>query len=472
MIIAERVQGAREGKTGLAPNTLVSLCSEKPCGCRDTRAFPTLLFGRKLTMGTFKQNGWYRRKLYSHFDTPLSFEAANEYVSDPTKVAQHPFLPFLSFALEKRRIHKKPKSRPIKYASHVDGYIFSYYAHELTEKYEALVTSTGLDSAVLAYRSGRGDNISFAKESFEEIQRLGTCVALGFDIAGFFDNIDHAELKRQWARVLGARQLPPDHYAVFRAITKYSYVDREACFDRLGYSMERRKKPGRICTISHFRTVIRGSGLVQVNKVAFGIPQGSALSAVLANIFMYPFDLKMQEIASSIGGIYRRYCDDILFVAPLDKEETVRDSVRAGLGQIGSQLQIQDDKTISAHFVRNPDGEIVLRDRENPFQYLGFTFDGKCIRMRAQTLSRFWRRAKHGVKKAKEDANFAALKGRDGTVFRRKLYRKFSHLGRSNFLTYARRAAAHMEPGNYKKSPAWKQVKNHWERLETLINDE
>src|SRR5262249_36286075 len=159
----------------------------------------------------------------------------------------------------------------------------------------------------------------------------------------------------------------------------------------------------------------------------------------------------------------------ILFVAPLDKEDTVRDKVRAGLGQVGSQLQIQDDKTISAHFVLNPGGEIVLRDTDNPFQYLGFTFDGKCIRLRAGTLSRFWRRAKNGVKKAKDDANSATLKGRDGTVFRRKLYRKFSHLGRSNFLTYARRAAAHMEPGNYKKSPSWKQIKNHWQRLENLI---
>lgn len=74
------------------------------------------------SMGTFKQDGWYRRKLHSHFDTPLSFESAKEYVSDAVKVAQHPFLPFLSFSLEKRRIHKKPKSRPIKYASHVDGY--------------------------------------------------------------------------------------------------------------------------------------------------------------------------------------------------------------------------------------------------------------------------------------------------------------------------------------------------------------
>jgi len=431
--------------------------------------FSDFAIGIDIRMGKFKRAGWYRRKLYSHFDTPLSFESAHEYVSDPAKVTRHSFLPFLSFELERRRINKKPKSRPIKYASHVDGYIYSYYAQHLTVRYEALITANGLDRAVLAYRSGRGDNIIFAKESFDKIRDMGSCVALGFDIRGFFDNIDHSELKRQWANVLGRSDLPPDHYSVFRAITKYSYVDREACFDQLGYSMERRKKPGRICTIRDFRNVIRGSGLVQVNQMHYGIPQGSALSAVLANIYMYPFDLKMEQLAGSLGGIYRRYCDDILFVAPLDKEQIVRESVRTELGRVGDQLQIQDDKTIAGHFVSNPSGKIELRDTDNPFQYLGFTFDGNNIRLRAQTLSKFWRKAKNAVKKAKDDANNAAAKGRDGTVFRRKLYRRFSHLGRANFLTYAKRAADGMAPGNYKKSPSWKQIKNHWQKLERLI---
>lgn len=427
-------------------------------------------------MSTRKRDGWYQRKLYSHFDTPLNFEEARDYVGDPEKVAAHGFLPFLSFDLTRRRINKKPKSRPIKYASHVDGYIFSYYAAQLATKHEDFVIQNQLDRAVLAYRVGRGNNITFAKESFDFIREQAGCVALGFDIAGFFDNIDHRQLKAQWASVLGVEKLPDDHYAVFRAITKYSFVDREGCFDRLGYSQERRKKAGRICTIQDFRNIIKASSsastpLMQTNRERYGIPQGSALSAVLANIYMYPFDLTMQALADELGGLYRRYCDDILFVAPLEKEEVVRDAVRVELSRLGDQLEIQDDKTISAHFVVNPSGELVLRAREKPFQYLGFTFDGARILLRAQTLSRFWRRAVGAVKKAKEDARFAEAKGRDGTVFRRRLYRRFTHLGRRNFVTYARRAADHMDAHDYKNAASWKQVKNHWQKLEQLIEE-
>ena len=55
----------------------------------------------------------------------------------------------------------------------------------------------------------------------------------------------------------------------------------------------------------------------------FGIPQGSPISAVLANIYMLDFDYEINKYLESIGGIYRRYSDDMVAICPLDKKDEV-----------------------------------------------------------------------------------------------------------------------------------------------------
>lgn len=419
---------------------------------------------------------WYRKKSYPHFDSPMSYEKALAYVSNPENIKQHSFLPFLSFEIKVRRFSKKdPKRRPIKYAAHRDGYIFSYYAHILSRKYEDLLQQSGLSEVVLAYRSGRGNNIDFAKEAFDQIEQRGNCAAIGFDISSFFDNIDHSRLKQQWATLLGLTKLPDDHYAVYRAITKYSWVDKDQCYKRLGYSRQDREQKRPICNIQEFRDIIKGRGneqksLVQTNKVSFGIPQGSSISALLANLYLYPFDKQMHILAQKIGGMYRRYSDDILWVCPTEYEDLVKTEIKKKISEMGKQLQIQDEKTTISHFVKSPDGTLSLRDGDKPFQYLGFTFDGKRRLMRAQTLSRFWRKVVFSVRRAKKNARKAGRKARNSQVFKRKLYKRFSHLGNSNFLGYAKRSARTMADGiAWKEHNTWQQVKNHWHRLNQEI---
>lgn len=424
-----------------------------------------------------QQKSWYRKRSYPHFDSPLSYEDALAYVSDPSNVIHHPFLPFVAFELSMRRFRREPKIRPIKYASNIDTYIFSFYAHILSEKYEVLLEETGLSQSVLAYRSGIGDNITFAKMAFDSICSLAPCTAIGFDIAHFFDSIDHKHLKRQWSKLLGEDILPEDHYAVFRAITRYSYVDREECYQRLEYSRKQREENRLLCDIHQFRNVIKGrsSGLpslVETNTKTFGIPQGSSISAILANIYMFEFDLNMHNFMTEIGGVFIRYSDDILCVCPPGYEDQVKQKVKHHLSELGDQLELQDDKTTSSRFQSNEDGEVELHDEDDAFQYLGFLFDGQEMLIRSQTISRFWRKAVHAVRKADDDARDAVLNLRNSRIFRRKIYRRFSHLGRSNFLTYARRAAKSManEDENWKQQPAWRQVRRHWLRLQKEIN--
>ena len=74
------------------------------------------------------------------------------------------------------------KRRPIASPAHVDGYIFAYYAKVLGERYESALAVNELGHCVLAYRSGLGSNIEFAKAAFDEIRCRDECIALAFDL--------------------------------------------------------------------------------------------------------------------------------------------------------------------------------------------------------------------------------------------------------------------------------------------------
>jgi len=54
-----------------------------------------------------KQEGWFARKPYSHFDYPLPFECAKKIVENPAVVAEWPFLPFIGYTDVKRRFTPK-----------------------------------------------------------------------------------------------------------------------------------------------------------------------------------------------------------------------------------------------------------------------------------------------------------------------------------------------------------------------------
>jgi len=89
------------------------------------------------------------------------------------------------------------------YASHRDACILSYYARQLTDLLDQRYQSNGLNDAVIAYRSLGKSNYNFAAKALEFAKANAPCVALCFDVTGFFDNIDHKILKRTLGTALG-----------------------------------------------------------------------------------------------------------------------------------------------------------------------------------------------------------------------------------------------------------------------------
>ncbi len=219
-------------------------------------------------------------KHYPHFDAPISLKEIERLVTDGKRVASNSFYPFFLFHEEWQPYRStdaaKPekKSRPIRYGARRDAYIFAHYRRKLAVLYEQRLADMGISDCPIAYRqipkpgsNGGKCNIDFAKDAFDEVDRLGDCVAVALDIKGYFENLSHKVIKRIWCDLLGVDELPPDHYAVFKNITRYRFVDQKAVYRRLGYlglvqrgnfmiegfTRPYREMPKQICSNDEFR---------------------------------------------------------------------------------------------------------------------------------------------------------------------------------------------------------------------------
>jgi RNA-directed DNA polymerase len=432
-------------------------------------ALPSSASRRRSAEGIFKP------RRYLHFDYQISEELAESIATNPKRVASWPFLPMLRSILVVKKIKrvtagrlvKKAKERPICYASHRDAAIYSYYGRMLLERYEAILKHRGLDLVVTAFRPDSGKcNIHFAKEVFDWIRAQPSCVALAFDITSFFDNLDHILLKRQWAAVLRVRELPPDHYAVFKSLTRFATADRDAVLKALGISKHNPRKGGRrrLCSAGEFRAKIRGAGLVEVNPNRFGIPQGSPMSAALSNIYMSDFDSAAHAKVREVGGLYRRYCDDMLCIVPDTAEEEVERFVMEEIRKVN--LEIQPEKTMKHRFERR--GSRSEADQE--LQYLGFLFDGDRVLLRNAGISRFYAKMRAGVRlaaltKKKADKKLSKENAEKNPLRRKKLNIRYSYVGGRNFPAYAFRAAHEFGDSRIKK-----QIRRHWRKLNQKIS--
>ena len=417
----------------------------------------------------------YQPRSYLHFDAPLGRERAERLATDAVAVSRHPFLPFILVETITQKIQKRlgggvepkaPKVRPIAYAAHGDSHIFSHYSGLYEHRYEEVLRERGLDRVVTAFRSLKGRcNIDFANEAFEFIRRQGPCFVLASDITDFFNQLQHRQLKGALRQLLGVEELPADHYAVFKAVTKYCMVDRKDVFQALGIHPHHPRRNGRyrLCTAREFRERIRGNGLCRPNVAGRGIPQGSPISAMLANLYMLDFDSVVNTFVTAHGGLYRRYCDGLLVVLPTDDSRTeVLTLLQRHLQDLG--LEARPDKTELIDFVQE-NGRLTT---PRPLNYLGFTFDGRHKRIRPASVARYYRKMRLGVGRAK--AIRYRVNTRNGAqpwtpLRRRKLHLLYSYLGRHNFTGYAFRAARIMNDPGIKK-----QIQPHWRKLQTLIS--
>lgn len=426
-----------------------------------------------------------------------------------------------------------PKERELYYAGHLDALVYSYYAELLSNEYEKKITQFNLTDVVTAYRKipvcidskKNKCNIDFAVDIFNSINEYPTdnFVAIAFDIKGFFDNLNHKLLRDKWRAVLELtdQPLPDDHFNVYRNITRFTYIDLVDIFNlfqnqifvkstehnkpvitrKRVSKIKYLKKAGATSFCSKNEYLANRKNLVKKVKYVknglgnnvikdFGIPQGSPISAVLANIYMLDFDHEINKYLQNMGGVYRRYSDDMVVVCPLDKKDDVINEFSAQI--LNSCLTIQHKKTQIFHFERN--GRNLKCGQEFPeginynknFIYLGLEYDGKDVKIKSASISGYYRKMKRTIKRGRYFSN-KPLEKYTGELFKSRLLKRFSYKGADrrnkyiwspskkyfeisqhfdwgNFISYAKKAQKIKFPNKIKS-----QTKRHWSKLEKLL---
>lgn len=360
----------------------------------------------------------YPTKRYFHIDPICCYTGkVKSYVENPKNISQHGFLPFLKYTRSYTKFlgydkngdaKRKPKDRPIMFASHIDSFIYSHYGTIISEKYNEWTSLHDIDECAIAYRNNKKgkSNIQFAAEVIKTIIQYEKCYILVGDFSKFFEKIEHRQLKSCLKDVLQVSELSRDYYQVLKSLMKYSYVDlkqlRRWLTDQ-GINYEKNKRY--FLTPEDFRSFRCSTKLVQKNMNRVGIPQGSAMSGLLANIYMIHADETIHRIVQAHNGLYRRYSDDFIIVIPCHSVSSIAvfNGIIENVTEVckNAKVMLHQDKTNKYIY---EEGTIKSLDfdhgADSALTYLGFRFDGKSVMVRQGCVYKFYREATDVIQRA------------------------------------------------------------------------
>ena len=224
-----------------------------------------------------------------------------------------------------------------------------------------------------AYRPGRN-----AQQAVVEVEALvfrGHPEVVDADLADYFGSIPHAELLKSVTRRIVDRR-------VLHLIKMWLECPVEETDDR-----------GRKTRTTEARDTRRG------------IPQGSPISPLLANLYMRRFVLgwKMFGLERSLGTRIVTYADDLVILCRKGNAEEALQRLREIMGKL--KLTVNEEKT---RICKVPEGE---------FDFLGYTF-GRMYSARTGQARLGYRPSKKSIKRMV--ANVHELTVRSGSPVRRK----------------------------------------------------
>ena len=219
-----------------------------------------------------------------------------------------------------------------------------------------------------AYRPGR--NAQQAVAEVEELLFRGHPEVVDADLADYFGSIPHAELMKSVTRRIVDRR-------VLHLIKMWLECPVEETDDR-----------GRKTRTTEARDNRRG------------IPQGSPISPLLANLYMRRFVLGWKKLGlqRSLGSRIVTYADDLVILCRRGNAEEALQRLRELMGRL--KLTVNEEKT---RICRIPEGE---------FDFLGYTF-GRMYSARTGQARLGHRPSKKSIKRVVESVH--ALTARPGT---------------------------------------------------------
>ena len=219
-----------------------------------------------------------------------------------------------------------------------------------------------------AYRPGR--NAQQAVVEVEELLFRGHPEVVDADLADYFGSIPHAELLKSVVRRIVDRR-------VLHLIKMWLECPVEETDDR-----------GRKTRTTEARDNRRG------------IPQGSPISPLLANLYMRRFVLgwKMLGLEQSLGSRIVTYADDLVILCRRGKAEEALQQLREIMSKL--KLTVNEEKT---RICKIPEGE---------FDFLGYSF-GRMYSARTGQARLGYRPSRKSIRRMVE--NIHALTARSGT---------------------------------------------------------
>ncbi|MDD2477044.1 MAG: reverse transcriptase domain-containing protein, partial [Dysgonamonadaceae bacterium] len=226
------------------------------------------------------------------------------------------------------------------------------------------------------------------------------------------------------------------------------------------------------------------------------IPQGSPISATLANLYMLDFDKQADDMLKNIGGVYQRYSDDMVAIFPVEFEEEIVNHFLSSI--LTYKLEVQKSKTQAFHFIYDKHAERHFcfeknlntnRLQDNTlFEYLGFQFDGYSTLIKNSSISNYYRKMKRTFARSRFYTHHNRTTSK-GQVFKTRLYKKFTHVGANrrriyqrhpnksdvfilshrydwgNFITYVKLAEKTISDNKING-----QLKRHWKKFHELMD--
>ena len=282
------------------------------------------------------------------------------------------------------------------------------------------------------------------------------------DFTNFFDNLDHLYLKEKLCKLSKQNQLTDIQYKIFKNITKFSYVDIKDIAQFFNMPQNKINKLNHGLGTAEFQNLKKM--YLKQNKdengkwKTYGIPQGSPISAIYANIYMIDFDRQLNSLVKRYKGLYRRYSDDFIVVIPNTNLEQFKNYAISILKIVNNvpKLILENNKTAFYYYTNS---ELITKNNildnqineSKILNFLGFSFDGKNIKFRDKTITKYYYklyRIIDGQIKLELKRIYNNPKGRKQVKNRRKsIIKKKSKFGAkiingkgSNFISYVNKS--------------------------------
>lgn len=153
---------------------------------------------------------------------------------------------------------------------------------------------------------------------------------------------------------------------------------------------------------------------------------------------MINFDQQLKDYAKQQKGLYLRYSDDFIIAVPNNgkKIEEIIEYIRR-LCNGDEKLILESSKTKGYKCTKNKINE-TSSGKETRIDYLGFSFDGRKVRIRDKTLTKYYYRMYKKIKSIKK------AREKNEKIGCENLYMHYSIKGikdgKKNFISYVMKA--------------------------------